>query len=117
VKVIVDAQLPFSLSRFLNLAGHDSIHTIELPDQNNTIDESVLKISTEQNRIVITKDNDFLVSFLVQNRPQKLILIKTGNIKNSALIAIFEKHHERIAQLMEQNSLIEITKWEIIIHS
>ena len=64
MKFLVDAQLPISLSDFLKSRGHASIHTLELPDKNKTKDNYILSISVEEKRIVVTKDNDFLESFL-----------------------------------------------------
>lgn len=38
MRFLVDAQLPARLARFLNDAGHDALHTSELPDGNRTTD-------------------------------------------------------------------------------
>jgi len=40
-----------------------------------------------------------------------------GNVGNIELKALFDRHLERISGLMEENSLIEITKTEIVIHN
>ena len=40
MKFIIDAQLPKSISEWLNAIGHDSIHTMELPGANSTTDSS-----------------------------------------------------------------------------
>ena len=116
MKFLVDAQLPISLSNPLKSRGYDSIHTLELPNKNRSSDNYIINISLEENRVVVTKDNDFLESFLINGKPQKLILVRTGNVGNTELIAIFESHLERISQIMEENSLIEITKKEMVIH-
>ena len=116
MKFIIDAQLPLSLSNYLKLKGHDSIHTLDLPSQNRTKDYSIISLSIKEKRIVITKDNDFLESFLIHGQPQKLILIRTGNVSNAELQAIFDKHLDKILSLMEENSLIEITKNEMVVH-
>ena len=116
MKFIVDAQLPKSLSEFLNSKGFDSIHTFDLPDKNKTKDYQITNLSIKENRILITKDNDFLESFLLNSKPEKLILVKTGNIRNDELIQIFSKHIEKILILFNENSLIEINKTEIIAH-
>jgi predicted nuclease of predicted toxin-antitoxin system len=117
MKFIIDAQLPISLSNLLNSRGHDSIHTLEQPDKNKTKDNYITNFSIEEKRIVVIKDNDFLESFLIHGRPQKLILVRTGNIGNIELNALIDVHLERISSLMEENSLIEITKTEIVIHA
>ena len=41
MKFLIDAQLPVRLSRFLQAAGHDAIHTRDLPQQNATPDTQV----------------------------------------------------------------------------
>jgi predicted nuclease of predicted toxin-antitoxin system len=38
MKFLVDAQLPVRLARFLQNAGHDAIHTLDLPEHNATPD-------------------------------------------------------------------------------
>jgi predicted nuclease of predicted toxin-antitoxin system len=53
---IVDAQLPKSLSDFLNSKGHNSIHTLELDNKNKTSDNTIVEIAEKENRVVITKD-------------------------------------------------------------
>ena len=116
MKFIVDAQLPKSLSDLLNRKGHDSIHTIELPRKNKTDDTSILELALKDSRIVISKDTDFLEMYLVKHQPEKLILVRTGNIGNRELLLLFEKYLERICELLNTNSLLEITKSVIVVH-
>ena len=117
MKFIVDAQLPKSLAVLLNTKGHDAIHTLELPDKNYTTDNQITDIALHEQRVVITKDNDFLESFLLYSRPKKLILVKTGNIRNQDLISIFDNHIEAIILSIHQSALIEIYQNEIVVHS
>jgi len=116
VKFIVDAQLPKSLSDFLKYRGHDSIHTLELPKRNNTKDQNIIKLALEQERIVITKDNDFLESFLLNSKPEKLIIVRTGNVPNKVLLKIFADNLEFINLAFSRSNLIEITRTEIAEH-
>jgi predicted nuclease of predicted toxin-antitoxin system len=51
------------------------------------------RISMQQERIVVTKDRDFLDSFLLRQQPYKLLLVTTGNI--TKLIGRFFGHHWR----------------------
>lgn len=92
MKFLVDAQLPVRLSRFLQNAGYDAIHTRDLPKHNATPDTVINLISVQEQRIVITKDSDFVQSFLLKNQPYKLLLIATGNIKNSDLESLFANY-------------------------
>lgn len=85
MKFLVDAQLPIRLARFLQVSGYDTLHTRDLPQQNSTSDSQINEISIQNKRIVITKDSDFVDSFMTIQKPFKLLLVTTGNIKNSEL--------------------------------
>ena len=116
MKFIVDAQLPKALSDLLKYRGYDSIHTLELPDKNATSDDVITEIAISQKRIVITKDNDFLESFLLTSKPDKLIVVRTGNIPNPILLKIFDSNLELIKQMISRSNLIEISRTEIAEH-
>jgi predicted nuclease of predicted toxin-antitoxin system len=108
--------LPKSLSDLLKYRGYDSLHTLELPYQNATSDKIITEIAVQQQRIVITKDSDFLESFLLNSKPEKLIIVRTGNIPNKLLLKLFDDNLELIKLLISRSSLIEITKTEIAEH-
>jgi len=116
MKFLVDAQLPLRLACCLQDAGHDVLHTRELPNQNSTPDSTINQISLEQERIVITKDLDFLESFLIRQQPYKLLLVTTGNIKNSELEALFLNNLSQIVELLEQHNYIELSRKALIVH-
>lgn len=116
MRFVIDAQLPKSLSELINSKGYDSIHTLDLPQANSTQDQEILELSIRENRIVITKDNDFLDSYLLIGKPEKLIFVSTGNIKNPILLQLFNSNFESILTLIEKYSLIEINRDEIITH-
>jgi predicted nuclease of predicted toxin-antitoxin system len=116
MKFIVDAQLPRRIARFLQDAGYDAIHTLDLPQQNSTPDSSINDLSIAQERIVITKDSDFVDSFLTIQKPYKLLLISTGNIKNSELDTLLETHLSQIIDLLSEYDYVEINQTDIITH-
>jgi predicted nuclease of predicted toxin-antitoxin system len=116
MKFLVDANLPFKLAVNLRDRGFDTLHTDDLPNKERTTDKEIRKVSIDQDRIVITKDTDFLDSHLIQGIPSKLLLITTGNIINKDLISLIEKYFETAIQLFEIYDLIEINNEEIISH-
>jgi predicted nuclease of predicted toxin-antitoxin system len=116
MKFIVDAQLPRRLAQLIQNAGHDAIHTLDLPQRNNTPDSNINKLSIDEERIVITKDSDFVDSFFAIQQPYKLLLVSTGNIKNSDLEALFTASLPQIIDLLSQSSYIEIDRNTIIVH-
>lgn len=116
MKFIVDAQLPKALSDFLNEKGLDSIHTLDFPEKNKTTDSQISKIANKEDRIVISKDIDFLESFLIKKEPRRLIIVRTGNIPNKQLIKIFAENLETILQMSKRSNLLEISRNEIAEH-
>ena len=116
MKFIVDAQLPKSLADFLSYKGFDALHTLDLPAKNKSKDNYIIEIALTQNRIVITKDSDFLDSYLIKQEPEKLILVKTGNITNFSLLNVFSNNLDLIISLIDKSNLVEINTNEIIDH-
>lgn len=78
MKFLVDAQLPRRIARRLGELGYDAVHTLELPAANRTPDAEITATAETENRIVVTKDADFVHSFVLYRRPPKLLLISTG---------------------------------------
>jgi predicted nuclease of predicted toxin-antitoxin system len=110
VKFLVDAQLPRSLCVVLRNAGHDAIHTSELPEQNRTPDQAINALSVADDRIVISKDTDFYYSHVLYRRPYKLLLIRTGNIRARDLCELIERQMLAIVAALESHSLVELDR-------
>src|SRR5918911_5466716 len=107
---LVDAQLPRRLVSRLREAGHQAIHTLDLPLGNRTPDSIINEPSVREGYIVITKDADFVNSFHLHRRPHKLLLISTGNIRNSELESLFMSNLESIASNFNHFAFIEINR-------
>ena len=116
MKFLIDAHLPRRLIYRLREAGYDAKHTLDLPLGNRTPDSEINKISLSEKRIVITKDADFVNSFLISGKPYKLLLISTGNIKNRALEALLLKHLDDIGEGFKTFNFIEISRAVLIYH-
>ena len=116
MKFLVDAQLPKPLSDFLQTLGHDSVHTLELPDGNRTSDDEIIRISVEQERVLVSKDTDFVDSLLLKGEPYKLLSIATGNISNADLIDLFRLNIAQVAGLFDESEHVELTADSVIDH-
>jgi predicted nuclease of predicted toxin-antitoxin system len=116
MKFLVDAQLPRHLAASLKWSGHDVLHTLDLPLGNRTPDWRINEISVEEQRIVITKDADFVNSFLLSGVPYKLLLMSTGNVNNQELEGIFAKNLSAIIGALEIYGFVEITRTSLIEH-
>jgi predicted nuclease of predicted toxin-antitoxin system len=116
VKFLVDAQLPRRLALWLQQRGHDVVHTLNLPQQNRTPDPFLLAMSNKEDRVLITKDTDFEITYELGQGPPKLLLITTGNIHNDELLELFVRHEEALFRLLAQHTFIELSRSQLIVH-
>ncbi|MBE7470742.1 MAG: hypothetical protein DPW09_15830 [Anaerolineae bacterium] len=116
MKFLIDAQLPRRLIYRLQEVGHEAIHTLDLPLGNSSPDHVINEISELEQRVVITKDADFVNSFMLYHKPYKLLLISTGNIKNAELERLFLQNIQLIAEALEEHDFVELSQTEFTIH-
>ena len=116
MKFLVDAQLPRRLVQWLQAAGHEAVHTRDLPAGNRTGDATINDISLREQRVVVTKDEDFVDLFLLRRQPYKLLLVATGNISNRELERLFQDNLDSIVQAFETCDFVELDRTALICH-
>ncbi|MEQ1591570.1 MAG: DUF5615 family PIN-like protein [Thiobacillaceae bacterium] len=116
MRFLVDAQLPKRFCVWLTEAGYESVHTLDLPQKNRTTDNEILDVAEKERRIVVTKDDDFVQSFLITGRPAKLLLISTGNIANDKLETIVRSQIPAMVRAFESASFVELGRESLTIH-
>ena len=114
---LIDANLPRRLVNIFLERGHQVVHTLELPDGNATADTALLDYSDEHNCVITTKDSDFSVSFWLKNRPNKLLLISTGNIRNADLEILLIANFDELITGLTESRFIELTREHVIVHA
>jgi len=110
VKFLLDAHLPRRLCVLLAEHGHDAIHTLNLSAGNHTKDSVISEISVSEQRVVVSKDSDFVYSHVLHGRPWKLLLIKTGNISAQDLSALIGRHLPVIERVLQTHTLVEVDR-------
>ena len=108
MKFLIDAHLPPSLRAVFQAAGHDAIHTMDLPDQNASRDGLLNEVSVLEMRVVVTKDSDFYYSHVLHGRPWKLVLVRTGNMAVKATRLLFGTHLPAIEAALNDHTLVEL---------
>jgi predicted nuclease of predicted toxin-antitoxin system len=103
------------MAAWLTAAGCDAVHTLDLPDGNRTTDEQVNDVADREQRVVITKDADFVDSHILFGRPAKLLLISTGNISNRELEALMVPLISHIVREFGSHSFLELGRSGITI--
>lgn len=114
MKFLIDAQLPKSLTAFFRQRGFDAIHTLELPDKNETDDHDINGLSIADERVVISKDSDFYGSYSAKKEPYKLLYLTTGNISNRALLKLFETNLLLIVHSLQNGDVVELNRKTVI---
>jgi predicted nuclease of predicted toxin-antitoxin system len=95
MKFLIDVQLPPKLCETLESIGLESIHVNSLPNGDETSDTDISLFVSENNLIVVTKDSDFYHAHMLFQKPEKLLLINTGNIKNRQLFDLIRISDQR----------------------
>lgn len=117
MRFLVDAQLPRRLADALTDLGHDTLHTLDLPNRNATTDREVMAVAARDDRIVVTKDGDFRDGHLLKGQPRRLLHVTTGNITNAALFELVRRHLSEIEQAFERSPYVELTADSLVIHT
>ena len=116
MKFLIDAQLPKRLAAELKQAGFEATHTLELPEGNRTTDRALIELSTTGQSILVTKDSDFVQSFLIKREPWKLLLVSTGNISNDDLMKLFKLNLDHIVESLTTSDFVELNRTNLICH-
>jgi predicted nuclease of predicted toxin-antitoxin system len=117
LRFLVDAQLPKRLADFLAFhADCDCLHTLDLPAANRTQDGSITRLSMAEKRVVITKDADFVNSFLLHGQPYKLLLVSTGNISTNELLEVFRQFLPQLTKLFAHHAYLELSRTLLVTH-
>ena len=115
MRFVVDAQLPKRVVRWLNTAGCDAVHTLDLSNKNRTSDAEIIALADREQRVVVSKDADFVDSHTLRGRPTKLLLISAGNLTNTELEALMVPLIASIMREFGANSFVELGSNGIIV--
>ncbi len=83
---------------------------------NRTPDADINVRAEQENRIVVTKDVDFVDSFIITRRPPKLLLISTGNFTNAELESLLLPRLSAIAGAFETCDYVQLTRAALVVH-
>jgi predicted nuclease of predicted toxin-antitoxin system len=112
---LVDAQLPRRMTAWLTAAGCNARHTLDLPDGNRTTDEQINDLADQEQRVVVSKDADFVDTHLLRGRPPKLLLVSTSNISNRDLEALFVPLIAEMIREFQIHSFLELGRSGVIV--
>lgn len=110
MRLLVDAQLPPALARWLVSKGHDAVHVFDI-EFHRSRDEEIWKFALDNDFILVTKDEDFSSRVWIDRASVGLIWVTIGNCSNRTLIGVFEEKLAAIERIFsEGKSLVRIQK-------
>lgn len=108
MKFLIDNQLPTALAEQLRARGHDCQHVLEV-GLAAASDISICRYAEAQERILISKDEDFLY---LSNQPQsklRLVWVRLGNCRTATLLAAVEQFWTNIeSSIAAGDKVVEI---------
>ena len=105
MKFLVDHQLPSALARYLQKRGFDCQHLLDV-GLAEASDAEICNYVRAQERIVVSKDQDFLH---LANGPYpeiKVLWVRLGNCRTSVLLATFDQVWSMIESCFEAGDRI-----------
>ena len=96
MKFLCDVHIPYKLISFFKSNNIKAIHVNSILNGSNSKDSEIAHFADENDLILISKDADFKLSYLLKKRPKKLIKVNLGNVSNEELIRIFERNLDLI---------------------
>src|SRR6476646_4602889 len=103
------------MAAWLIAVGCDAVHTLDLPDTNRTTDQQLLDLADREQRVIITKDADFVDSHILHSRPAKLLLVSTGNISNRDLESLMVPLIPDIIREFQTQSFLELDRLGLVV--
>jgi predicted nuclease of predicted toxin-antitoxin system len=90
VKFLIDNQLPKALAEHLRARGQDCQHVLEA-GLAHASDISICRYAEAQDRILISKDEDFLYLCNLPTSKIRLVWVRLGNCRTTVLLAAFDR--------------------------
>lgn len=95
MKFLIDAQLPLTLARWLRGRNCDAMHVLEI-NAGQFDDRKIWELAINEQRILITKDEDFFILATRPNDTGRLLWLRMGNCRTTDLISSLNRRWEYI---------------------
>lgn len=94
----MDVQLSGTLPRWLRGRGYDAVHALER-DLGQTDDLSLWLIAKEEERVMMSKDDDFFILAMRPKDESKLLWLRVGNCRTIDLLSLMNNQWSQIEQM------------------
>jgi predicted nuclease of predicted toxin-antitoxin system len=109
VRLLVDAQLPPALARWLASQGHEAEHLADV-GLLEASDSEVWEFARARRAVIVSKDEDFAQRRLLADDGPQILWVRTGNERRAALLARWARvWADAEVALRRGESLVEIS--------
>ncbi len=105
MKLLVDNQLPLQLAVHLRGRGRDCVRVLE-SGLNESDDRVIWDRALSEGRIVVSKDEDFVILASRPGDRGRMIWVRLGNCRNVPLLDAFDRAYEDIVRAIESSQRI-----------
>lgn len=114
MKFIIDENLPPSLSEVFCKLGLNAQHVNEMKvsKKQRIIDDQLRRLAIQKEYVIVTKDDDFVKSFVSRKVPEKLVFIFGLNEKEP-LLSRMKEVAPTLKSLLLGHDFIEINETEV----
>ena len=98
MKFLADNQLPPALAQCLRKRGFDCEHVLDV-GLAEVLDIEICRYAGAQDRIIVSKDEDFLYLTTQAKAKIRLLWVRLGNCRTAALLAAFARYSCQAALL------------------
>lgn len=109
MRFLVDNQLPPALARHLTERGHDAVHVADV-GLDEASDQTVWTSAIADDRVVVSKDEDFFFLANRPNDPGRMVWVRLGNCRTTVLLAAFDRILDAVLGALESGQrIVELT--------
>jgi predicted nuclease of predicted toxin-antitoxin system len=102
---LIENQLPVAVARWLQARGEDAVHAIDR-GLGQTSDRDIWETAIAENRIVMSKDEDFFILATRPGDPGRLLWLRVGNCRKQTLLATLDRAWSAIEEAFFQGQTI-----------
>lgn len=108
MRLLVDAQLPPALARWLTAQGQDAQHVFDIGLTDGS-DQTIWQHATDINGVIVTKDEDFVVLAQLRGSGPAVVWVRYGNVRRAELLGRFAEVWPTVVEALTRGeTLIEI---------
>ncbi|MEL7144901.1 MAG: DUF5615 family PIN-like protein [Bacteroidota bacterium] len=111
-RYLIDENLPPGLVKVFTAAGLSASHVNDIVTNTPVKDSAIRRLSLQKNLTVVSRDDDFVKSYIARAVPERLIYVY-GSFRKEELIALFTSHLNIILDFSSTYPLVEVNKQAI----